>query len=74
VAVIDTGVGMSADELTHVGELFWRADNDLVRSFKGHGLGLPIAMGFVEKLGGEFFFQSEPDKGSTFGFIVPGMS
>jgi signal transduction histidine kinase len=74
VAVIDSGVGMSADELTHVGELFWRADNDLVRSFKGHGLGLPIAMGFVEKLGGEFFFQSEPDKGSTFGFVVPGMS
>jgi signal transduction histidine kinase len=74
VSVIDTGVGMSADELTHVGELFWRADNDLVRSFKGHGLGLPIAMGFVEHLGGEFFFQSEPDKGSTFGFVVPGMS
>jgi signal transduction histidine kinase len=74
VSVIDSGVGMSADELTHVGELFWRADNDLVRSFKGHGLGLPIAMGFVEQLGGEFFFQSEPDKGSTFGFVVPGMS
>ena len=74
VSVIDSGVGMSADELTHVGELFWRADNDLVRSFKGHGLGLPIAMGFVEQLGGEFFFQSEPDKGSTFGFIVPGMN
>jgi signal transduction histidine kinase len=74
VAVIDTGVGMAADEQTHVGELFWRADNDLVRSFKGHGLGLPITMGFVEQLGGEFFFESEPDKGSTFGFIVPGMS
>jgi signal transduction histidine kinase len=72
VSVIDTGVGMSADEQTHVGEFFWRADNDHVRSFKGHGLGLPIAMGFVEQLGGEFFFQSEPDKGSTFGFIVPG--
>ncbi len=45
----------------------------MVRSFKGHGLGLPIAMGFVELLGGEFFFESEPGKGSTFGFIVPGM-
>ncbi len=74
VTVIDTGVGMSPEEQKHVGELFWRADNDLVRSFKGHGLGLPITMGFVELLGGEFFFESAPGKGSTFGFIVPGMS
>jgi signal transduction histidine kinase len=74
VTVTDSGVGMSKEELTHVGELFWRADNDLVRSFKGHGLGLPIAMGLIEQLGGEFFFESEPDKGSTFGFIVPGMN
>jgi signal transduction histidine kinase len=73
VSVIDNGVGMSEDEQTHIGELFWRADNELVRSFKGHGLGLPIAIGFVEQLGGEFFFESEPDKGSTFGFVVSGM-
>jgi signal transduction histidine kinase len=64
---------MSAEEQTHIGELFWRADNDRVRSFKGHGLGLPIAQGFVELVGGEFFFESEPNQGSVFGFIVPGM-
>lgn len=73
VSVIDTGVGMTEDEQAHVGELFWRADNEHVRSFKGHGLGLPIAIGLIELLGGEFFFESEADKGSTFGFIVPGM-
>ena len=42
-----------------------------MRSFKGHGLGLPIAMGFIKLMGGAFFFESEPDKGSTFGFTVP---
>jgi signal transduction histidine kinase len=73
VSVIDNGVGMSEDEQTHIGELFWRADNELVRSFKGHGLGLPIAIGFVELLGGEFFFESASGRGSTFGFVVPGM-
>ncbi len=73
VAVIDNGVGMTEDEQTHVGELFWRADNEHVRSFKGHGLGLPIAIGLVELLGGDFFFESEAGKGSTFGFVVPGM-
>ncbi len=74
VEVIDNGVGMSAEEQAHIGELFWRADNEHVRAFKGHGLGLPIAIGFVGLLGGEFFFESEPGKGSVFGFVVPGMS
>lgn len=74
VSVIDTGIGMSPEEQTHIGELFWRADSELVRSFKGHGLGLPIAMGFIELFGGEFFYQSELEKGSVFGFIVPSMS
>lgn len=73
VSVIDNGIGLSEEEKTRVGELFWRADNDHVRSFKGHGLGLPIAMGLVELIGGEFFFESEAGEGSTFGFVVPGM-
>ena len=62
---------MSEDELAHVGELFWRSESEHVRSFKGHGLGLPIAMGFVKLMDGTFFFESEPGKGSTFGFTVP---
>jgi signal transduction histidine kinase len=70
VSVIDTGIGMSEEELTHVGERFWRSENEHVRSFKGHGLGLPIAMGFIKLMGGAFFFESAPDKGSTFGFTV----
>jgi signal transduction histidine kinase len=74
VSVIDNGIGMSEEEQTHIGELFWRADSELVRSFKGHGLGLPIAIGFTKLLGGEFFYESEPDKGSVFGVKVPGMN
>jgi len=74
VSVIDNGVGMTEEEQSHVGELFWRADNEHVRSFKGHGLGLPIAIGFVKLMGGKFFFKSAPGKGSTFGFVVPGVS
>lgn len=71
VSVIDTGIGMTAEELTHVGELFWRSESEHVRSFRGHGLGLPIAIGFIELMGGAFFFESEPGKGSVFGFTVP---
>lgn len=74
ISIIDNGIGMSEEEQTHIGELFWRADSELVRSFKGHGLGLPIAIGFTKLIGGEFFYESEPEKGSTFGIKVPGMS
>ncbi len=74
ISVIDNGIGMSEEDQAHIGELFWRADSELVRSFKGHGLGLPIAIGFTKLIGGEFFYESAPEKGSTFGVIVPGMS
>jgi signal transduction histidine kinase len=74
VSVIDNGIGMTAEEQTHIGEVFWRADHDHVRSFKGHGLGLSIVIGLVGLLGGEFFYQSEPNKGSVFGFTVPATS
>jgi len=74
VSVIDNGIGMTDEDQARIGELFWRADDERVRTFKGHGLGLPVAMGFVNHMGGEFFFESEAGKGSTFGFVVPGMS
>ena len=74
VSVIDNGIGMTEDEQTHIGELFWRAEGEMVRSFKGHGLGLPIAIGFTGLLGGEFFYETEPGEGSVFGVKVPGMS
>jgi len=72
VSVIDNGIGMAPDELAHVGERFWRSEDERVREVKGHGLGLPIAIGLIELMNGEFFFTSERDKGSTFGFVLPG--
>lgn len=74
VSVIDNGIGMSEADKTHIGEVFWRSDSEHVRSFKGHGLGLPIVIGFVQQMGGEFFYESQEGKGSVFGFVVPGMS
>lgn len=74
VSVCDNGIGMTEEEQACIGELFWRADAEQVRSFKGHGLGLPIAIGLIELMDGEFFYESAPGEGSTFGFIVPGMS
>lgn len=74
VSVIDNGIGMAPEDLVHVGERFWRSEDERVREIKGHGLGLPIAMGLIDLMGGEFFFTSERDKGSTFGFVLPATS
>jgi len=71
VSVIDTGIGISAEDQAHIGERFWRSEDERVREVKGHGLGLAIAMGLIELMGGEFFFSSELNKGSTFGFVLP---
>ena len=52
VLVVDTGVGMTPEEMTHLGEPFWRSDHEVVRSVKGHGLGYAVASGIVALMGG----------------------
>jgi GAF domain-containing protein len=71
VSVSDTGIGMSSQELARLEEKFFRADQDLVRSQPGTGLGVSITRNLVELHGGEFLVESEVDKGSTFSFTVP---
>jgi signal transduction histidine kinase len=74
LTVTDNGIGMNEQEIARLGELFYRADHELVTSERGYGLGLPIVMGFVKLMGGTFDpVVSTPEKGSTFGFRIPGM-
>jgi signal transduction histidine kinase len=71
VSVSDTGIGMSAQEVACLEEKFFRADDDLVRSQQGTGLGVPISRNLVKLHGGEFMVDSEAGRGSTFRFTVP---
>lgn len=74
VTVTDNGIGMSETEIARLGELFYRADHEQVTSERGYGLGLPIVMSFAKLMGGSFDpVISTPEKGSTFGFKIPGM-
>jgi len=74
VTITDNGIGMSAEEIARLGELFYRADNELVSSERGYGLGIPIAERLLKLMGGGFdAVKSETGKGSTFGFTLPGM-
>ncbi|MBN1659370.1 MAG: GAF domain-containing protein [Anaerolineae bacterium] len=71
IAVSDTGIGMSPQEIIKLEEKFFRADHDLVQQQPGTGLGVSITRNLVALHGGEFTVESEPGQGSTFSFTVP---
>lgn len=69
--VQDTGIGMSAEELTRLFTKFWRSEDRFVREQHGTGLGLAIARNLTEMQGGEMSVRSEKDRGTTTRFTVP---
>jgi signal transduction histidine kinase/putative methionine-R-sulfoxide reductase with GAF domain len=71
IAVIDTGVGIAADQQDLVFEEFRQAGGDYLRKSEGTGLGLSLAKRFVELHGGSMRVDSELGKGSIFAFILP---
>ncbi len=74
IVVQDNGIGMSPEELNQLGTIYFRADNDTVRNFKGSGLGIPVAYGIIHLLGGTITVESVPEKGTTFTIVLTGMS
>jgi signal transduction histidine kinase len=74
IQVQDNGIGMTAEELAQLGTVYFRSEHELVRSYKGSGLGIPVAYGIVRLLNGTIDVQSEKDKGTTFTIILTGMT
>lgn len=71
VDVIDTGIGIPAEDLELIFEQFHRAHHDLAATHPGTGLGLPISRRLAEALGGGLHVVSEVGKGSTFTVVLP---
>ncbi len=69
--VVDTGVGISPDDLPHVFEYFYRADPSRDRRSGGTGLGLAIVKSLIEAHGGNVTAESQPGRGSAFDFTLP---
>lgn len=71
VSVKDEGIGIAPDCLDRVFDRFYRTENT-THTIKGTGLGLHLVQVAIEKQHkGKVFVESELNKGSTFGFIIP---
>jgi len=68
--VIDSGIGLTPDQIEKIHEPFVQADASTTRKYGGSGLGLPIAKRIIELMGGKLEFISEPGVGTTAGFSL----
>jgi len=71
LSVVDTGVGISADDVPRLTERFYRVDAGRSRDQGGTGLGLAIVKHALKRHEAELVIDSEPDKGSTFSCVFP---
>ena len=69
IRVTDRGVGMSAEELGHLFERFWRADS--ASEIPGSGLGMALAREIVQFHGGTIEVQSAPGEGTAVTLWLP---
>jgi len=69
--ISDTGTGINPESLTTIFSAFMQGDVSSTRGYEGSGLGLTIANGLVNLLGGKLMVNSEKGNGSTFHFTIP---
>jgi signal transduction histidine kinase/DNA-binding response OmpR family regulator len=71
IAVRDTGVGITSEDLEHVFDEFQQVGSTTTKPHEGTGLGLTLAKKFVELHGGRIWAESQVGVGSTFTFTLP---
>lgn len=70
-SVIDTGYGIPATKQHLIFQKFTQADSSITNKFGGTGLGLAICKSLVELMGGQIWFKSRENVGTSFFFTLP---
>ncbi|WP_284164084.1 ATP-binding protein [Frigidibacter sp. SD6-1] len=70
ISIEDTGIGIAPEHVGHIFGEFNQVEDQSNRKFEGTGLGLAITRQLVELMGGEIWVDSEPGRGSCFGFRI----
>ncbi|WP_413576658.1 ATP-binding protein [Bdellovibrio sp. HCB290] len=71
ITVSDTGVGIAPQKQHLIFQKFSQADSSITRRYGGTGLGLAISKSLVELMGGQIWFKSRENQGTTFYFTMP---
>jgi K+-sensing histidine kinase KdpD len=71
IAVMDTGIGIPANEQTKIFQRFYQVEKHLTRRHGGMGLGLSIARDMIDMHGGNITVESVEGKGSRFTLLLP---
>jgi signal transduction histidine kinase/ActR/RegA family two-component response regulator len=71
LSIIDTGIGISPENLSRLFQPFVQVDSSYTRRYEGTGLGLAMVQRVVELHGGSVYVESEVGKGSRFTVALP---
>ena len=74
ISVQDTGIGIPAEDLSHLFQKFYRVDNSDTREIGGTGLGLYLSRRLAEAMEGRIWAESQHGQGSTFFLSIPRIS
>jgi signal transduction histidine kinase len=69
-SIIDSGIGMTKEQMSQIFRPFEQGDSSIAPRFGGTGLGLSISQSLIGQMGGEITVQSRIGEGSTFSFIL----